>query len=106
MISYDCVKARLNRTQSLSFLEFNYMLLQAFDFYHLNRRYDCMLQIGGSDQWSNIINGVDFIKKVNNQIVYGLTTPLLTTRNGHKMGKTVNGATWISPDLLSSYDYW
>lgn len=106
MISYDCVRTRLKRTQSLSFLEFNYMLLQAFDFYQLSRHYKCILQIGGSDQWSNIINGVDFIKKTSDQIVYGLTTPLLTTKNGDKMGKTVDGAIWLSKDLLSNYKYW
>ena len=106
MLSFDSVKIRLEREQSLSFVEFNYMIFQAYDFYELFNRDNCSLQIGGSDQWGNIINGVELIRRSINQSVFGLTTPLLTTANGQKMGKTVDGAIWLNEDLLSSYDYW
>ena len=106
MLSFDSVKIRLEREQSLSFVEFNYMIFQAYDFFELFNRDNCSLQIGGSDQWGNIINGVELIRRSINQSVFGLTTPLLTTANGQKMGKTVDGAIWLNEDLLSSYDYW
>ena len=106
MLSFDSVKIRLEREQSLSFVEFNYMIFQAYDFYELFNRDNCSLQIGGSDQWGNIINGVELIRRSINQSVFGLTTPLLTTANGQKMGKTVDGAIWLNEELLSSYDYW
>ena len=106
MLSMDSVKLRLEREQNLSFLEFNYMLLQGFDFLQLNRKYDCILQIGGSDQWGNIIQGVELARRVDGKEVFGLTTPLLTTSSGAKMGKSVNGAIWINEDMLSSYDYY
>ena len=106
MLSFDSVKIRLDREQSLSFVEFNYMIFQAYDFYELNNIDDCILQIGGSDQWGNIVNGVELIRRVNNQTGYGLTTPLLTNANGDKMGKTADGAVWLDKDMLSSYDYW
>jgi tyrosyl-tRNA synthetase len=110
MLSFDSVKLRLEREQNLSFLEFNYMILQAFDFYHLHKNYNCQLQIGGSDQWGNIVNGVELIRRLNlndnsNKPAYGLTTPLLTTADGKKMGKTADGAIWLDEDLLSPYDY-
>ena len=106
MLTFDSVKIRLEREQSLSFVEFNYMIFQAYDFYELNNRNLCTLQIGGSDQWGNIVNGVELIRRVNGKEVYGLTTPLLTNSNGDKMGKTADGAIWLNDDLLSAYDYW
>ena len=106
MLSFDSVKLRLEREQSLSFVEFNYMIFQAYDFYELFNRDNCSLQIGGSDQWGNIINCIELIRRSINQTAYGLTTPLLTTANGQKMGKTADGAIWLNEDLLSSYDYW
>ena len=106
MLTFDSVKIRLEREQSLSFVEFNYMIFQAYDFYELNNRNSCTLQIGGSDQWGNIVNGVDLIRRVNGKEVFGLTTPLLTNSNGDKMGKTADGAIWLNDDLLSAYDYW
>jgi len=106
MLTFDSVKIRLEREQSLSFVEFNYMIFQAYDFYELNKRNSCTLQIGGSDQWGNIVNGVELIRRVNGKEVFGLTTPLLTNSNGDKMGKTVDGAVWLNDDLLSAYDYW
>lgn len=106
MITMDSVKMRLSREQPLTFLEMNYMLLQAYDFYHLNKEFDCQLQIGGSDQWGNIVTGVDFVRRVNHKEVFGLTTPLLTTSSGAKMGKSVDGAVWINEDMLSPYDYY
>ena len=106
MLSFDSVKTRLEREQSLSYMEFNYMILQAYDFLELNRKESCMLQIGGSDQWGNIVNGVDLIKRYLNNHVYGLTTPLITLASGAKMGKTENGAVWLDKKFLSAYDYW
>ena len=106
MLSFDSVKTRLEREQSLSYMEFNYMILQAYDFLELNKKKNCMLQIGGSDQWGNIINGVDLIKRYLNNHVYGLTTPLITLASGAKMGKTETGAVWLDKKFLSSYDYW
>ena len=106
MLTFDSVKIRLEREQSLSFVEFNYMIFQAYDFYELNNRNSCTLQIGGSDQWGNIVNGVELIRRVNGKEVFGLTTPLLTNSNGDKMGKTADGAIWLNDDLLSAYDYW
>ena len=106
MLSFDSVKLRLEREQSLSYMEFNYMILQAYDFYKLNEKYECDLQIGGSDQWGNIINGVELIRKVSQKEAFGLTTPLITLASGAKMGKTENGAIWLNEDLLSPYDYW
>ena len=106
MLSFDSVKLRLEREQSLSYMEFNYMILQAYDFYKLNEKYDCDLQIGGSDQWGNIINGVELIRKINQKESFGLTTPLITLSSGAKMGKTEKGAVWLDEELLSPYDYW
>ena len=106
MISFESVKMRLEREQSLSFLEFNYMLLQAFDFFHLYQEENCVVQMGGSDQWGNIINGVELIRKKLGKEVFGLTSPLLTTASGAKMGKTESGAVWLSEEMLSPYDYW
>ncbi|MCC2976447.1 tyrosine--tRNA ligase [Sphingomonas sp. PL-96] len=106
MLSFDSVKMRLDREQSLSFLEFNYMILQAYDFLELSRRSGCRLQMGGSDQWGNIVNGVDLSRRVDGTTVFGLTTPLLTNADGTKMGKTVGGAVWLNEDLLSHFDYW
>ena len=106
MLSFDSVKIRLEREQSLSYMEFNYMILQAYDFLELNKKEDCMLQIGGSDQWGNIINGVDLIKRHSNNYVYGLTTPLITLASGAKMGKTEAGAIWLDKKFLPAYDYW
>ena len=106
MLTFESVKIRLEREQSLSFVEFNYMIFQAYDFYELNNRNSCILQIGGSDQWGNIVNGVELIRRVNGKEVFGLTTPLLTNSNGDKMGKTADGAIWLNDDLLSAYDYW
>ena len=106
MLSFDSVKLRLEREQSLSYMEFNYMILQAYDFYKLNDKYGCALQIGGSDQWGNIVNGVDLIRKINKAESFGLTTPLITLASGAKMGKTEDGAIWLDEELLSAYDYW
>ena len=106
MLSFESVKSRLDREQSLSFLEFNYMILQAYDFLELNRRYGCELQMGGSDQWGNIVNGVDLTRRVLSEEIYGLTTPLLTTSDGRKMGKSQSGAVWLSSDMLSPYEFW
>ena len=106
MLSFDSVKLRLDREQSLSFLEFNYMILQAYDFLELSRRSACRLQMGGSDQWGNIVNGVELARRVDGTQVFGLTTPLLTNADGTKMGKTVGGAVWLNEDQLSNYDYW
>ena len=106
MLSFDSVKLRLDREQSLSFLEFNYMILQAYDFLELSRRSACRLQMGGSDQWGNIVNGVELARRVDGTQVFGLTTPLLTNADGTKMGKTVGGAVWLNQDQLSDYDYW
>jgi tyrosyl-tRNA synthetase len=106
MLSFDSVKLRLEREQSLSYMEFNYMILQAYDFYKLNEKNDCTLQIGGSDQWGNIVNGVELIRKVSQKESFGLTTPLITISSGAKMGKTADGAVWLDEKLLSPYDYW
>ena len=106
MLSFDSVKLRLEREQSLSYMEFNYMILQAYDFYKLNEKYDCVLQIGGSDQWGNIVNGVELIRKVNQKESFGLTTPLITLSSGAKMGKTEDGAVWLNEELMPAYDYW
>jgi tyrosyl-tRNA synthetase len=106
MLTFDSVKLRLEREQPLSFLEFNYMILQAYDFLELARRRDCSLQMGGSDQWGNIVNGVELGRRVDNVPLFGLTTPLLTTASGAKMGKTASGAVWINEDKLSAWDYW
>ena len=106
MLAFDSVKLRLEREQPLTFLEFNYMLMQATDFLELNRRHGCILQMGGSDQWGNIINGVELVRRVDAKPALGLTTPLLSTASGAKMGKTVSGAVWLNADLLSPYDYW
>jgi tyrosyl-tRNA synthetase len=106
MLSFDSVKLRLDREQSLSFLEFNYMILQAYDFLELSRRTDCRLQMGGSDQWGNIINGVELARRIDGTEVFGVTTPLITTADGGKMGKTVSGAVWLHEDSLPAYDYW
>jgi tyrosyl-tRNA synthetase len=106
MLSFDSVKLRLDREQSLSFLEFNYMIMQGYDFVELNRRYGTVLQMGGSDQWGNIINGVDLSHRMGGPQLYALTTPLLTTASGQKMGKTVSGAVWLNGDLFSPYDFW
>ncbi len=106
MLSFESVKSRLDREQSLSFLEFNYMILQAYDFLELNRRYGCLLQMGGSDQWGNIVNGIDLTRRVIDAEIYGLTSPLLTTSDGKKMGKSQDGAVWLNADLLSPYEFW
>jgi len=106
MLTFDSVKLRLEREQSLSYMEFNYMILQAYDFYELNKRHKCILQIGGSDQWGNIVNGTDLIKRKEKKLTYGLTTPLLTLSSGAKMGKTEKGAIWLNKKMLSPYDYW
>ena len=106
MLSFDSVKLRLEREQSLSYMEFNYMILQAYDFYELNKSKKCSLQIGGSDQWGNIVNGVELIKRETGNQAYGLTTPLITLASGTKMGKTEKGAVWLNKNMLSPYDYW
>ncbi len=106
MLTFDSVKLRLEREQSLSYMEFNYMMLQAYDFYELSKRHKCILQIGGSDQWGNIVNGTDLIRRKEKKITYGLTTPLLTLSSGAKMGKTEKGAVWLNKKMLSPYDYW
>jgi len=106
MLAFESVKTRLDREQSLSFLEFNYMILQAYDFVELAKRYDCRLQMGGSDQWGNIINGIDLGHRMGTKQLYALTSPLLTTASGAKMGKSMTGAVWLNPDMLSAYDFW
>jgi tyrosyl-tRNA synthetase len=106
MLSFDSVKLRLDREQSLSFLEFNYMILQAYDFMELSRRAGCRLQMGGSDQWGNIVNGIELTRRMDGIEVFGVTTPLITTADGGKMGKTVSGAVWLHEDQLPAYDYW
>ena len=106
MLTFESVKLRLEREQSLSYMEFNYMMLQAYDFYELNKRHKCVLQIGGSDQWGNIVNGTDLIKRKENKLAFGLTTPLLTLASGAKMGKTEKGAIWLNKKMFSPYDYW
>lgn len=106
MLSFDSVKLRLDREQSLSFLEFNYMIMQGYDFVEINRRYGCILQMGGSDQWGNIVNGVDLSHRMGGPQLYALTTPLLTTSSGAKMGKSAKGAVWLNGDLFSPYDFW
>ena len=106
MLSFDSVKTRLEREQSLSYMEFNYMILQAYDFLELSKKENCVLQMGGSDQWGNIVNGVDLIKRHSNKQTYGLTTPLITLASGAKMGKTESGAVWLDKRFLSAYDYW
>jgi len=106
MLTFDSVRLRLEREQPLTFLEFNYMILQAYDFLELSRRHGCRLQLGGSDQWGNIVNGIELARRTEGKELYGLTTPLLTTASGQKMGKTAAGAVWLSPERLSDYDYW
>ena len=106
MLGFDSVKLRLDREQSLSFLEFNYMILQAYDFMELSRRAGCRLQMGGSDQWGNIVNGIELARRMDGTEVFGVTTPLITTADGGKMGKTVSGAVWLHEDQLPAYDYW
>jgi len=106
MLTFDSVKLRLDREHPLTFLEFNYMVLQAYDFLELSRRHDCLLQMGGSDQWGNIVNGVELGRRIDQRALYGLTTPLITTASGAKMGKTAQGAVWLNEDRVSAYDYW
>ncbi|MBH9537933.1 tyrosine--tRNA ligase [Novosphingopyxis sp. YJ-S2-01] len=106
MLTFDSVKLRLDREQPLTFLEFNYMILQAFDFLELSRRHGCRLQMGGSDQWGNIVNGMELTRRIDGTQLFGLTTPLITTADGRKMGKTASGAVWLRSDMLSPYDYW
>ena len=106
MLSFDSVRIRLEREQPMTFLEFNYMIMQGYDFLELWRRHGCRLQMGGSDQWGNIVNGVELTRRVEGEHLYGLTTPLMTTSDGRKMGKTAEGAVWLNADLLSPYDYW
>jgi tyrosyl-tRNA synthetase len=106
MLSFESVKSRIDREQSLSFLEFNYMILQAYDFLELNRRYGCALQMGGSDQWGNIVNGIDLTRRVIGKDVFGLTSPLLTTADGRKMGKSADGAIWLNADMCPPYAFW
>ena len=106
MLTFDSVKLRLEREQPLTFLEFNYMVMQAYDFLELARRYDCRLQMGGSDQWGNIVGGVELGRRVDGRELFGLTTPLITTSSGAKMGKTAQGAVWLNEDRLSHFDYW
>ena len=106
MLTFESVKLRLDREQSLSYMEFNYMILQAYDFYKLYKDRQCMLQIGGSDQWGNIVNGVELIRKMLQKESFGLTSPLITLASGLKMGKTEKGAIWLNEDFLTPYDYW
>ena len=106
MLTFDSVKLRLDREQPLTFLEFNYMILQAYDFLELSRREGCRLQMGGSDQWGNIVNGIELTRRIDGKEVFGVTTPLITTADGAKMGKTASGAVWLDDRLLSPYDYW
>jgi tyrosyl-tRNA synthetase len=106
MLTFDSVKRRLSREQPLTFLEFNYMILQAVDYLELSRRYDCVLQLGGSDQWGNIVNGTELVRRMDGRDVFGLTTPLITTSSGAKMGKTAEGTVWLDPTMTSAYAYW
>jgi tyrosyl-tRNA synthetase len=106
MLTFDSVKVRLDREQPMTFLEFNYMILQAYDFLELSRRFGCRAQLGGSDQWGNIVNGIELARRIDGTEVFGVTTPLITTADGAKMGKTAAGAVWLDPDLLKPYDYW
>ena len=106
MLTFDSVKLRLDREQPLTFLEFNYMILQGYDFLELARRHDCVLQMGGSDQWGNIVNGIDLARRIAGRELYGLTSPLITTASGAKMGKTAAGAVWLNEERLPVYDYW
>jgi tyrosyl-tRNA synthetase len=106
MLTFDSVRMRLEREQPLTFLEFNYMIMQAYDFLELNRRFGCLLQLGGSDQWGNIVNGVELTRRIEGRQLFGVTTPLLTTSDGKKMGKTAGGAVWLNADLLAPYDFW
>jgi tyrosyl-tRNA synthetase len=106
MLTFDSVKLRLEREQPMTFLEFNYMILQAYDFLELNRRHDCVLQMGGSDQWGNIVNGMELVRRVDGKEAFALTCPLLTTSSGVKMGKTMGGAVWLNADMLAPYEYW
>src|SRR4029453_19163126 len=106
MLSFDSVRLRLDRQQELSFLEFNYMILQAYDFVELNKRTGCVLQMGGSDQWGNIVNGIELGRRMRNVQLFALTSPLITTSSGAKMGKTAAGAVWLNADMVSPYDYW
>ncbi len=106
MLSFESVKSRLDREQSLSFLEFNYMILQAYDFLELNRRYGCLVQFGGSDQWGNIVNGIDLTRRTDDTRIFGLTSPLLTTSDGKKMGKSADGAVWLNADMRAPYEFW
>jgi len=105
MLTFESIKTRLDREQTLSILEFNYMLLQGYDFFYLNKNYDCLLQMGGSDQWGNILSGIDFIRKIENKKAFGITSPLITNPDGSKMGKTANGAIWLDKKKLSHYDF-
>ena len=105
MLTFESIKTRLDREQTLSILEFNYMLLQGYDFFYLNKNYDCLLQMGGSDQWGNILSGIDFIRKIENKKAFGITSPLITNPDGSKMGKTANGAIWLDEKKLSNYDF-
>ena len=106
MLTFESVKNRLDREQPLTFLEFNYMLLQAYDYYHLNKEYDCELQLGGSDQWGNIVSGIDLIRRLNNKKTFAITSPLITNNDGSKMGKTADGAIWLDECKLSNYDFY
>jgi tyrosyl-tRNA synthetase len=106
MLSFESVKSRMDREQSLSFLEFNYMILQAYDFMEINRQFGCLLQMGGSDQWGNIVNGIDLSRRMSQATVFGLTSPLLTTADGKKMGKSQDGAVWLNADMRSPYEFW
>ena len=106
MLTYESVKNRLDREQALTFLEFNYMLLQSYDFYHLKKNYDCVLQMGGSDQWGNIINGIDLVRRMLNEKTYALTSPLITNTDGSKMGKTAKGAIWLDEKKLSNFEFY
>jgi len=106
MLTFEAVKSRLDREQPLSFLEFNYMLLQAYDFYYLNKNHHCILQMGGSDQWGNILSGVDLIRKINKKEAFGITSPLITNSDGSKMGKTAEGAIWLNKNKISSLDFY
>ena len=105
MLTFESIKARLDRQQNLSILEFNYMLLQGYDFFYLNKNYECLLQLGGSDQWGNILSGIDFIRKINNNKAFGITSPLITNSDGSKMGKTADGAIWLDSNKFSNYDF-
>ena len=106
MLTFESIKNRLDREQPLTFLEFNYILLQSYDYYYLNKKYDCELQLGGSDQWGNIVNGIDLIRRLNNKKTYAITSPLITNSDGTKMGKTASGAIWLNEDKLSNYDFY